>query len=159
MTRILILYLLLEGARSGYELKRIVSRPFVRFWFRIEDASIYSSLKTLARRGLAKTSHADRAVHYDITRDGVAHYEALCEEAWGGENALNFQAALAVCSGVSHAKLARLFRNRRHLMVERGKQLETLKLGALSEPLARREHRLIKAEVAWLDDELRRLGK
>ena len=42
-------------------------------------------------------------------------------------------------------------------MRERVRQLDAIELGALSEPLARREQRLINTEIEWLDDELRRI--
>ena len=94
---------------------------------------------------------------YEINQPGVTKFDDLCETAWSADNFSSFSAAVAACSGVDRPNLHRLFAARKQLMRERVRQLDAIELGALSEPLARREQRLINTEIEWLDDELRRI--
>ena len=54
MTRLLILWLLAERPMHGYRIAKILSAPALAYWFHVEDASIYSMLRTLVKTGLAR---------------------------------------------------------------------------------------------------------
>src|SRR5687768_5173771 len=85
--RLLILWLLSEGPFHGYGLKRAITDGGMAFWFPIEDASIYSALRTLLKRGHVKVAAEEREGNrperttYAITREGRAEYARLLEGA------------------------------------------------------------------------------
>ena len=157
MVRMLILYLLMEGSRSGYDLKRILAQPYISYWFSTEDPSIYSALKTLARSGYAKAKREGRATKYRITRKGVEDFEAAVREAWVAGEGRMFEAALAVTSDLPQAELAEAIDGRTTYLTGKLQALEAIAPGALSELLVRRERALLAAELDWLADETGRL--
>lgn len=158
MVRMLVLYLLMEGALSGYDVKQVLSRSFVRFWFPVEDASIYSALKTLAGNGLATASKQGRAVKYRITKRGAAELAAMTDGAWESANNQVANAALAVSGDMPKPTLKDGLMRRLDALRQRRAELESLRRGALSALLARREEALLNAEIDWLETELETLS-
>ncbi len=150
MTRLLILYLLLEGERSAYDVKRILSSPYIAYWFVLEDPSIYSALKTLAKNGFAKARKAGRATTYRITRAGAAEFETCLNRAWASNDEKEFQAALAVSPDLTADELRQRLQARLSQSKNRLEQLRAIKAGAMSPILAGREERLLQAECNWL---------
>ena len=144
----------MEGERSAYDLKRVLSSPYVSFWFSLEDPSIYSALKTLAKNGFAKARKNGRATSYQITKAGVSEFEACLDRAWRAKDEREFKAAMAVSPDLTKRELqsrlaARL--QQTELQLER---LRAIKAGAISPLLASREEHLLEAECAWLRETL-----
>ena len=48
MARLLVLWLLAEGPLHGYRIQKILGDPGLAFWFRVEDASIFTRLRSMA---------------------------------------------------------------------------------------------------------------
>ena len=51
MARLLVLWLLSERSSYGYEIKKALGGQGTALWFRLDDASIYSALRTLTKHG------------------------------------------------------------------------------------------------------------
>ncbi len=68
-----ILAILSEGAKSGYEIKKFLSREEVFYW-RESYGNIYPILKKLKTHGLVRQIDANirkkRRIYYEITEDG-----------------------------------------------------------------------------------------
>lgn len=165
MIRVLLLYLLTEEGQSAYDLKRILSRSSMRFWFPVEDPSIYSGLRTLLGLGYIREDKANarksRAKRYTITKAGLEYLERLTQESWRGpvEPVLSkFEAALATSGDMMRSEL-RVELDHRLMSVERRiAELRAVERGAISPLLARREEKLLEAERSWLQEELNRLS-
>ena len=150
MARLLILYLLLEGERSAYDVKRVLRDPGVGFWFALEDASIYSALKTLARNGCANTTKNGRATTYHITKAGVAEFGACLDRAWASSDEREFRAALAVSPDLTKHQLKQRLEARLQLTESRLERLRAIKSGAMSAQLASHEEHQLEAACQWL---------
>lgn len=153
MTRLLILYLLLEGDRSAYEIKQTLSSPYVAHWFRIEDASIYSALKTLTKNGFATSKQVGRATRYRISRKGTQEYEMALAKAWEAGEGRSFDAALAASGDLPKEELSEFFALRLTYLQGRLAQFTAVKDGAMSAMLARREQMALECELSWLERE------
>lgn len=158
MNRLLILYLLLEGDRSAYEIKQVLVSPYLRFWFHVEDPSIYSALKTLAKNGFATARRVGRATSYRITRKGVREFETSLRVAWETGDAKTFESALAVSGDMARAELKVVVERRLSFLEQRVDQLAGIRLGAMSPLLARKEQVSLDAEIRWLRQEQSRLN-
>ena len=96
MARLLVLWLLNERPMHGYEIKKSLSDAGMRFWFGLEDASIYSVLRTLAKHGYAVASAPEQQgnrparTRYEITTEGRRHYRQLLEQAYAFVRATGF---------------------------------------------------------------------
>lgn len=154
MARLLILYLLLEGERSAYDVKQILSSPFVSYWFTLADPSIYSALKTLAKNGFANSRKSGRATTYRITKKGVVEFKTCLERAWKSNDEKEFLAALAVSPDLTARDLRQHLEDRVGLAQTRYEQLQAIKSGAMSSLLASREEFLLNAEREWLREAL-----
>ena len=88
MTKLLILWLLAEMPMHGYRIKKILCAPELAFWFRLEDASIYSMLRSLVKQGLARPSGDEEGENrqtrslYAITPDGRQALNEGLRTAW-----------------------------------------------------------------------------
>ncbi|MEM7221699.1 MAG: helix-turn-helix transcriptional regulator [Pseudomonadota bacterium] len=156
-TRLLILWLLSEGPLHGYRIRKILSAPGLAFWFRIEDASIYSMLRGLVRQGFA-TAQEGTPTAYRITRAGRSELSRCIERAWRGQtNAKEpLCAALAAADELEADEIRDFLEARKAVLGARRAQLVKLAPAAPSGLLARREKALLSAEIAWLDAELER---
>lgn len=162
VTRILILWLLAEQPLHGYRIKKILGDPSLGFWFPVEDASIYSMLRSLEKAGLAREAGQEREgkrpnrVLYAITRSGRRALRERLQEAWlatrRGPEAIS--AALAAADEFEDAEIAELLRDRLAAVAGRREELRRVAPGAPSRLLARREQALLEAELRWLRREL-----
>ena len=167
VTRILILWLLAEQPLHGYRIKKILSDPSLGFWFPVEDASIYSMLRTLEKEGLAREAAQERVgkrpsrVLYAITRPGRRVLRERLQEAWlvtrRGPEVIN--AALAAADEFEDAEVAELLRDRLAAVARRREELRGVALGSPSRLLARREQALLEAELRWLRREVATLDE
>lgn len=161
MTRLLILWLLAERPMHGYRIAKILSAPALAYWFHVEDASIYSMLRTLVKTGLARIEPEDESgrarprTRYRITRDGRTALRAGLEAAWRDHHpdTSPFPAALAALDELEDPEIAALTAARHAMLRARRTDLDTHAAGAPSALLARREAALLDAEIAWLESE------
>ena len=167
MTRILILWLLAEGPLHGYRVRKILGAPALAFWFRIEDAAIYSMLRTFVKRGLAREEGQERdgrrpnRTMFRITRQGRAALRDALLAAWTavGRDHDPVSAALAAADEFEPEEIRRLLRGRREALSDRRNTLMDVAPGAPSALLGRREAALLTAEIAWIDAELSQRSK
>ena len=162
MTRILILWLLNEQPLHGYRIQKILGAPELAFWFRIEDASIYSMLRTLAKHGFTRAEEdrrdgggPQRTIH-GITPAGRRELRRCLEAAWrslgGGRS--RFSAARAAIAEFEAREIAALMTARKAALEGRRARLRGVERSAPSRLLARREAALLDAELSWIAREL-----
>ena len=164
MTRILILWLLAEGPLHGYRVRKILAAPALAFWFRIEDAAIYSMLRSFVKQGLAREEGQERdgrrpsRTMFRITRQGRDALHDALTAAWQavGRDHDPVSAALAAADAFESAEIRALLHRRRSALRDRREVLRSVASGAPSGLLSRREAALLSAEIAWIDAELSR---
>lgn len=163
VTRILVLWLLAERPLHGYRIRTILAAPAFAQWFRIEDASIYSMLRSLVRQGLAQSEGEERAgkrpsrTVYRITRAGRRELRTCLETAWREPQRVSdpVNAALAAVDELEAKEIRDLLRQRLDALEERHATLQRLWPSAPSSLLARREEMLLQAEINWIRGELK----
>jgi DNA-binding PadR family transcriptional regulator len=158
LTRLIILWLLSERPLHGYRIKTILGDRGLRFWFPIEDASIYSMLNSLVKEGLAKKVTTEREgkrpkrTLYAITPEGRRHYEDLLREAW--RNPISYtdpiQVALAASGDLPDKEVARLSEERLGALEERLKEVQSLRDAAPDIEMVNRESSRLESEINWL---------
>ncbi len=164
MTRILMLWLLAEGPLHGYRVRKILAAPALAFWFRIEDAAIYSMLRSFVKQGLAREEGQEREGRrpsrtvFRITRPGRTALRQSLSDAWQtvARDREPVCAALAAADEFEPEELESLLRGRRAALCDRQDTLKAVAAGAPSGLLSRREAALLAAEIAWIDTELSR---
>jgi len=162
MTRILILWLLGEQPLHGYRIQKILRAPELAFWFRIEDASIYSMLRTLTKHGFTEAederpdSGGPQRTIYGITPAGRRELRRCLEATWrslgGGRSP--FSAALAAIDEFEAREIDALMIARKAALEGRRAQLLDVERSAPSGLLARREAAMLDAEISWTAREL-----
>ena len=161
-TRLLILWLLSEHPRHGYQIKSILTDPGFAFWFPIEDASIYAMLRSLTKQGLARVAGEERVGNrpnrtlYKITPDGRAALATELTGAWDGvsDNGRPIHAVLAARDEFEPCEIRDGLQARLEALTTRRERLDVLAPRAPSPFLARREAALLDAEIAWTEHEL-----
>ena len=159
-----MLWLLAEGPLHGYRIRKILAAPALAFWFRIEDAAIYSMLRSFVRQGLAREDGQERdgrrpsRTVFRITRPGRAALRQALIDAWQvvARDREPVCAALAAADEFEPDELRSLLCRRRAALSERQDTLKAVAAGAPSGLLSRREAALLAAEIAWIDTELSR---
>ena len=165
MTRILILWLLSEGPMHGYRVQKVLRAPAFAFWFRIEDAAIYSMLRSLVKGGFARLEGAEQVgkrpqrTLYRITRQGRAELGARIGAAWRRPERDRdpVAAALAAADELEAGETRVLLADRKAALRDRLERLRDLERSAPSGLLARREAALLRGELGWIDWELKHL--
>ena len=162
MTRILILWLLGEQPLHGYRIQKILGAPQLAFWFRIEDASIYSMLRTLTKHGFARAEQdrqdggGPQRTIYAITPAGRHELRRCLEATWqssgGGQSP--FSAALAAIDEFEAREIDTLMDARKAALEGRRTRLLAIERSAPSGLLARREAAMLDAEISWIAREL-----
>ncbi len=158
VTRILILWLLGEQPLHGYRIQKILGAPQLAFWFRIEDASIYSMLRTLTKHGFARAEEdpqdggGPRRTIYGITPAGRRELRRCLETAWRSLSAGRspFSAALAAIDEFEAPEINALMTTRKAALEDRRTRLLAVERSAPSGLLARREAALLDAEISWI---------
>lgn len=159
ITRLVILWLLSESARHGYQIKRILSDPGLQFWFPIEFGSIYSVLRSLEKEGHAREAAVERAgrrprrTRYAITPKGRQYFAALLREAWvrPARPTQPIDLALAATAELVDVELPQLLAARRAALTERLAEIDRIRRSAPSGEMAERARVLTEAELQWLD--------
>ena len=164
MTRLLILWLLAERPLHGYRIQKILGDPGLAFWFRIEDASIYSMLRSLVKGGFARVQGEEQAGQgpsrtvYRVTPAGRKELRRLLDSAWQTLEPSRelFCAGLAAADELEAEEIRYLLAERAAALQERRTRLDSVARSAPSGLLARREAALLDAEIAWLEKEKHR---
>ena len=159
LTRLLILWLLSESPLHGYRIKKILEDDGLGFFFPIEYASIYSSLRTLVKEGhveqLAVEHDGKRErTRYKITRGGRRYFEELLRRAWRElpSPAEPIQLALAARAELTDDEVEHLLGERRDALRARLAELERLRRAAPAEDMVDRRRALTLGELGWLEN-------
>jgi|SRR5687767_6380222 DNA-binding PadR family transcriptional regulator len=155
----LVLWLLSEGPLHGYRIKRILGDRAMRFWFPVQDASIYSVLRSLVKHGHARVVRTEREgrrptrTRYAIERKGRRLLEDMLRRAWVTlpPVADPFQLALAAEPEVGRDEASRLLGERRAALSARLGELDERRRSAPSALMVDRQRALVAAELAWID--------
>lgn len=159
LTRLVVLWLLSEGALHGYRIKRILEDPGLRFWFPVEYASIYSVLRTMVKDGLVRIQSVEREgrrpirTRYAITGAGRRHFAELLERAWRlpPDPADPIQLALAAQPELGEERVKVLIDERAEALRQRLDQLEGMARSAPAGDMVSRQVALTQAELLWLE--------
>jgi PadR family transcriptional regulator AphA len=113
-TRYAILGMLLEGPRTGYEIKSLMGRSTVYFW-RESDSTIYPMLKVLAKEGkvLSEVAYVGKKKKeiFSITENGRAEFKTWLESPTGLEIPRN-EFLLKLFFVTDQKEMLRLFQER-----------------------------------------------
>jgi DNA-binding PadR family transcriptional regulator len=159
VVRLLILWLLSEGPLHGYGLKRAITAGGMAFWFPVEDASIYSALRTLLKRGHIKVSSEEREgnrperTSYAITREGRAEYARLLEGALASLDPPASALCASLCAepDFKEGAFQRGLEARAQALRARLGELRAMKRAAPTPELVERERMLAQAELKWCE--------
>lgn len=158
MARLLVLWLLNERALHGYQIKKALTDEGMAFWFRLEDASIYSVLRTLARKGYATEerdeSSARHRTVYRITPAGREYYRSLLADALAlpASTVGPIDVALSARGDLDPTQVTEALGRRTKRLHELEAHMEESRRAAPSAAMVERNLALIRAERAWLDD-------
>ena len=163
-TRYAILGMLLEGPRSGYEIKALMGRSTVYFW-RESDSTIYPMLKVLAEEGKIRSKVVyvgkKKKEIFSMTRAGRVELKAWIKSPTGSETPRN-EFLLKLFFITDRKEMVRLCQERLKqavMIYEEYKAIEkrlenvedsphkTVRLKALKYGIAQ-----LKAEMEWLKD-------
>lgn len=158
LTRLLILWLLAERPHYGYSIRKILNERGLAFWFPVEDASIYSMLRSLVKAGFARETRTERQGRrpyrtlYAITAKGRAHYAELLRKAWRNAATATDPVALAFAAhgDLPEAEILQLAAHRAEALQTRLEQVKALRRAAPATEIADREAARVRAELKWL---------
>lgn len=160
MTRLLVLWLLAERSLTGYEIKKALTDDGTRFWFSLEDGSIYSALRTLTKHGHAEIVATEQEgnrptrTRYRITPRGREHYRDLLVAAIETPTlpVASIDVALAARGDLDPTTVSIALAARAKALHRLIDALETNRAAAPSAAVADRNRSLLQAELDWLDE-------
>jgi DNA-binding PadR family transcriptional regulator len=160
MSRLLVLWLLAERSSYGYEIKKSLTDAGMAFWFALEDASIYSALRTLVRHGYASEVGVEQdpgrpqRTRYAITPAGRRHYQDLLKAGAATVSlpVAGLDVVLAAQGDLSASELQLALETRRSGLLALIAGIDRER-GACPHPaIADRNRALLAAELRWLDE-------
>lgn len=159
MARLLVLWLLNERPMHGYQIKKALTDDGMAFWFQLEDASIYSVLRTLAKKGFA-TEQSDQTIEtgrprtvYRITPEGRAYYRSLLSDALAAPPSTvgPVDVALSAQGDLDPTTISESLAARGKRLREKIDQMERNRRAAPSSAMVDRNLAVTRAEAEWLD--------
>ncbi len=159
LTRLLILWLLAEQPLHGYRIKKILDDDVFGFWFPTEFASIYSVLRTLARRGFIRLAAVERQgqrperTRYAITPKGRAELRALLRKAWTDlpSPGKPIHLALAARAELDDEEIQKLLGERIAALRDQLRRLDAKPHQVLASEMNELQRGLTSAELAWAE--------
>ena len=159
---IVILAILSETERYGYEIDKILGKRQIRLWEKIASSSIYAVLNRLYRRGLAERREVGQSGRpprklYSISESGRAELESAIFESILAEDRVigRFEIILLVWPMLSSEKRDRMLSS--YMAVLKGrenlyrKEVEQ-EINPISAALFERPLGTVMAEIAWLKE-------
>ena len=158
MARLLVLWLLAERSSYGYEIKKALSDEATGFWFSLDDASIYSALRTLTKHGHTKQLGTEQEgrrpqrTRYAITSSGRRYYRSLLVDALATPSlpVAPVDVALAARGDLDPTAVSEALARRATSLDELATGIEAARLSTPSPAIASRNLALVDAERAWL---------
>ncbi len=159
MARLLVLWLLSERSSYGYEIKKALGDEATSFWFSLDDASIYSALRTLTKHGHAREVGVERdgrrprRTRYAITSQGRRHYRELLVEALATPMlpVAPIDVALAARGDLDPATVGEALARRAASLDDLATTIDAVRPGTPSAEIANRNAAIVDAERRWLD--------
>jgi DNA-binding PadR family transcriptional regulator len=161
----LILGILSEQARHGYDIEKIIIERGMRKWTVVGFSSIYYVLERLEEKGLATSSNTqgNEKKQYSITNGGVSVLKAETKKRIAERMPANthFMTGLATSNLIGASELAKSLEQRK---VELASDLEALKdkqftienIPQSARRLLELGETLLEAELRWINIELER---
>lgn len=161
----LILGILSEQARHGYDIEKIIIERGMRKWAVVGFSSIYYVLERLEEKGLATgdDTQGNEKKQYSITNGGVSVLKAETKKRIAERMPANthFMTGLATSNLIGDSELAKSLEQRK---VELASDLEALKdkqftienIPQSARRLLELGETLLEAELRWINKELER---
>ena len=161
----LILGILSEQARHGYDIEKIIIQRGMRKWAVVGFSSIYYVLERLEEKGLATgdDTQGNEKKQYSITNGGVSVLKAETKKRIAERMPANthFMTGLATSNLIGASELAKSLEQRK---VELASDLEALKdkqftienIPQSARRLLELSETLLEAELRWINKELER---
>ena len=161
----LILGILSEQARHGYDIEKIIIQRGMRKWAVVGFSSIYYVLERLEEKGLATgdDTQGNEKKQYSITNGGVSVLKAETKKRIAERMPANthFMTGLATSNLIGASELAKSLEQRK---VELASDLEALKdkqftienIPQSARRLLELGETLLEAELRWINKELER---
>jgi DNA-binding PadR family transcriptional regulator len=165
-TRLLILGILTDKPRHGYDIRRELELWDAEQWANIAYGSIYSALSTLAKDGYIEPVNSDNTekkhptarTEYAITERGRGEFERLLREYWWTPKPIidPFQAALTFMHKMPRDELLAALRYRAESLRPVTNALDYMIKGKMSNPSTPRHiAESVRLSVAHMETELR----
>ena len=163
LTEELILGLLAEQPRHGYQIEKLIEDREMRRWTEVGFSSIYYVLDKLEKKELAKSAPAKgkEKKEYAITDLGLTVLTEKTKQRLLERQPANshFMTALANSQNMSPKDLLQAFKTRKKVLEE---DLQVLKLQEAREGFAPRSAQqlfslgmtMLQAELGWLEEEI-----
>jgi len=157
VARLLVLWLLNERPMHGYQIKKALADDGMAFWFALEDASIYSVLRTLAKKGYvverAETGSVRPRTVYRITPEGRTYYQTLLANALAVPSSTvgPIDVALSARGDLDPTTISSSLAARGKHLHEQMAEMERGRRAAPSNAMVDRNLALVRAEVEWLE--------
>ncbi|WP_019776761.1 PadR family transcriptional regulator [Streptococcus sobrinus] len=163
LTEELILGLLAEQPRHGYQIEKLIEDRGMRRWAEVGFSSIYYVLDKLEKKELAKSAPAKgkEKKEYAITDLGLTVLTEKTKQRLLERQPANshFMTALANSQNMSPKDLLQAFKARKKILEE---DLQVLKLQETGEQYAPRSAQqlfslgitMLQAELGWLEEEI-----
>lgn len=160
MARLLVLWLLSEQPMHGYQIKKALSDDGMAFWFGLEDASIYSALRTLTKNGYAQELPTEQPgnrpprTRYRITASGRQHYRYLLTEALKHPTPpiAAIDVALAARGDLDATTISEALATRTKSLHTLEEKIEAARSAAPATAIVDRNLTLVRAELRWLSE-------
>lgn len=158
MARLLVLWLLSERPSYGYEIKKALSDEATAFWFSLDDAAIYSALRTLTKQGHTREVATEqegkrpKRTRYAITAQGRRHYRHLLADALAKPTlpVSTMDIALAARGDLDATVVSEALARRAKSLEDLAAHIDAATPGAPSAAIATRNKAIVDAERAWL---------
>ncbi|HEY1085711.1 MAG TPA: PadR family transcriptional regulator [Candidatus Saccharimonadales bacterium] len=163
----LILGILAEQIRHGYDIEKIISERGMRKWTDIGFSSIYYLLAKLETKGLVSStySHGKEKKQFSITDKGISILKDKTKELITERKPANthLMTGLATSDFIEAKNLKKTLQQRKLRLVSDLEELQNTQLVAQNLPQPARRlfslsEVLIQAELDWVNAELEKVG-
>ncbi|MCB9820052.1 helix-turn-helix transcriptional regulator [Candidatus Nomurabacteria bacterium] len=161
----LILGILSEQARHGYDIEKVITDRGMRKWTDVGFSSIYYVLERLEAKGLATSSDTQgkQKKQYSITDTGVSALKGEAKKLIAERKPANthFMTGLATSQLIEDTELNKTLEQRKatlasDLKVLEGKASSVERMPRSARQLFNLSEVLLKAELNWVNKELKR---
>lgn len=163
LTEQLILGILVEQPRHGYDIEKLIIERGMRKWMPIGFSSIYYALDKLEAKGLivSASHHGKEKKQYSVTDEGVDELKGQAKKLVKERQPANthFVTGLATSGLIDASEFTELLRQRKASISFDLRALQTKRLAIKAMPEAARRlfslsEVLLDAELNWINKEI-----